>query len=86
MRTILLFLLISLIITQTDIANDARMLQQKAETGISAISEFVPEGKIIAGLLTPFFVMFMTDLNTPILEKFEVLKNETTSRLDRIEN
>ena len=87
MRTILLFLLIPLIITE-----DTAMLTAKAEidAGISAISEFVPEGQKIAGFLTPFFDsifdMNQSDPNAVILEKLDALKNEITSRLDRIEN
>ena len=89
MRIILLFLLISLIIT--DGAEDAAMLIVKAEISaeIGAIGQFVPGGQAIAGFLTPFFDSIF-DINKPdpnsvILEKLDAIRDEIMGRLDRIE-
>ena len=89
MRIILLFLLISLIIT--DGAEDASMLIAKAEISaeIGAIGQFVPGGQAIAGFLTPFFDsifdMGKPDPNAVILEKLDAIRDEIIVHLDRIE-
>ncbi len=88
MREILIFLLISLVIT--DDAANILITKSTIDAGIDAIRQFVPGGLVLAGFLAPFFDSILKedkpDPNEEIIKKLDDLESEIKNRLNLIEN
>ena len=88
MREILIFLLISLVIT--DDAANILIAKSTIDAGIDAIRQFVPGGLVLAGFLAPFFDSILKedkpDPNEEIIKKLDDLESEIKNRLNLIEN
>lgn len=88
MRKILIFLLISLVIT--DDAANILIAKSTIDAGLGAIRQFVPGGQVIAGFLAPFFDAVLKvdkpDPNEEIIKKLDDIENEIKNRLNLIEN
>ena len=88
MREILIFLLISLVIT--DDAANILIAKSTIDAGLGAIRQFVPGGQVIAGFLAPFFDAVLKvdkpDPNKEIMKKLDEIESEIKNRLNLIEN
>ena len=88
MRKILIFLLISLVIT--DDAANILIAKSTIDAGLGAIRQFVPGGQVIAGFLATFFDAVLKvdkpDPSKEIIKKLDDIENEIKNRLNLIEN
>ena len=88
MRKILIFLLISLVIT--DDAANILVAKSTIDAGLGAIRQFVPGGQVIAGFLATFFDAVLKvdkpDPSKEIIKKLDDIENEIKNRLNLIEN